>query len=89
MGLKKIMLLTGLAFPVIAVAFMNLFSGFTVERGVVIKPQQYSRPGKLAKAADGGYFVIGEGALAWLVKTDPNGNVLWSYREPLTDEAIG
>ena len=77
MGLRKIALLVGLAFPVLAGAgIMNFFSGFTVEREVVIEPQQYTKHGKLARAADGGYFVLGEGTLPWIVKTDATGNVL-------------
>jgi hypothetical protein len=93
MGLRKIILLAGLAFPVLAGAgVMNLFSGFTVEGQVILEPQQYSRPVKLAKAADGGYFVIGEsnpGGASWLDKTDAQGNLLWSYRYPVTVDAYG
>ncbi|MGH8456316.1 MAG: hypothetical protein ACRETE_04955 [Stenotrophobium sp.] len=81
MGLKKIMLLTGLAFPVIAVAFMNLFSGFTVEREVILNPEKFNMPGQLLRASDGGYFVVGSFNSAWVTKTDASGNELWSYWE--------
>ncbi|MGH8540427.1 MAG: hypothetical protein ACRETW_07985 [Stenotrophobium sp.] len=82
MRFKKIMLLAGLAFPVIAVAFMNLFSGFTVEREVILTPEEFNRPGALLRASDGGYFVLGEFPELWLVKTDADGKLLWKYREP-------
>ena len=82
MGLRKIVLLAGLAFPVIAVAFMNLFSGFTVEREVILNPEWFNIPASLLKASDGGYFVLGSFEELWITKTGAEGHPLWTHRDP-------
>jgi len=83
-GLKKIIVIAGvLALAFSVGAFMNLFSGFTVEREVIVGPEKFSEPGNLVKASDGGYFVIGsETGIAWATKTDADGKVLWTVEEP-------
>jgi hypothetical protein len=85
--LKTIILVAGVLAPAFSVgAFMNLFSGFTVEREVILSPDKYNTPSALLKAADGGYFVLCAIDEAWITKTDAIGNTIWTYQKQSLDE---
>lgn len=61
---------------------MSLFSGFSVEREVLIDAGHSHRPLYLLRAADGGYFILEGGYGNGIVKTDSRGQTQWMYREP-------
>lgn len=80
---KQFCILAGLTLPALAIGgMMNLFSGFSVEREVLIDPQHIHEPLALLRAADGGYFVLEKGYGNGIVKTDSYGQTQWTYREP-------
>jgi hypothetical protein len=80
---KKLCVLMVLALPAIAIGgVMNLFSGFKVEREVLIDPGHNHRPLALLRAADGGYFVLENNYGNGIVKVDSVGQTQWTYREP-------
>lgn len=79
----KLCVLMGLALPAIATAgVMNLFSGFKVEREVLVDPGHNHEPLALLRAADGGYFVLENSYGNGIVKVDSNGKMQWRYTEP-------
>lgn len=61
---------------------MNLFSGFKVEREVLVDPDHNHRPLALLRAADGGYFVLENSYGNGIVKVDSSGKMQWRYTEP-------
>lgn len=81
----KLCVLMGLALPVVAIAEgVNLFSGFKVEREIILDPANNNSPSQLLAAADGGYFVleseyVGNG----IIKTDNHGQTQWIYHDPV------
>lgn len=78
----KLCVLMGLALPAIATAgVMNLFSGFKVEREVILDPENNSWPSELLKVTDGGYFVLEGGYGNGVIKTDSHGQTQWIYRD--------
>lgn len=79
---KLFFVIAGLTLPALATGgMMNLFSGFNVEREVLIDATHNHRPLALLRAADGGYFVLESGYGNGVVKTDSHGQTQWMYRE--------
>lgn len=81
---KKLCVLVILMLPAIATGgVLNLFSGFRIEREVILDPENNSGPSELLKAADGGYFVLETGYGNGVIKTDSQGQRQWIYRDPI------
>ena len=66
-------------------AALNLFSGFKVEREVLIDPDHINHPLALLRAADGGYFILQSDYGDGVVKVDSSGQPEWVYRDPDPD----
>lgn len=78
------------AFSVVLLTIITTGCGKTdsieVEREVLV-PGLTGSPTGFARAENGGFLIIGASDTAWLVATDPNGQVLWKYKETL-DPAV-
>lgn len=69
-------------------AGLNPFSGFKVQREVLLDPDHVNNPLALLRAADGGYFVVQSDYGAGVVKVDRSGQTEWLYRDSNPESEI-